>query len=572
MPTQRLGVYSCFILVALFISLLRKPTNELRTLTTEGMKALLLDPATTQIISAVYSQTQILEQEVYLVEILGKRHEPMMHLKAAIFVQPTESNLALLTKELKEPKFAEYHIFFSNIVPNDILTRLGRADEFEVVKQVQEYYADYLAVNTDFFQLGIDNSLILSSSSMSRSLESSQIYERNLSGVLSLLLSLKKRPSQIRYQGSSELARKLASDVLNRIERDEIFDFRRQEGPMLLILDRRDDPITPLLTQWTYQAMVHELLGLNNNRVILKGAPGIRKDLEEVVLSSSDDNFFSDNRNANFGDLGTSIKNLLDEYQRKSKMNENITSVEDMQNFMERFPAFRSQAINVSKHVALMSELARLVDVCKLLDISQLEQDIACTSDHNGHYRELFEKLGSPSVQAADKLRLALLFIIRYESYNESGQIKAKLNEQGISPQKCAIIDALVEYAGDNRRAPGLFSSGGIISTLSKSLTSSINGVENVYTQHQPLMCSVLNAFSKGGIKDSVYPLVNAGGSSRPTELIIFIVGGATYEESCKVSEFNTSMPNNRVILGGSCVHNSTSFLKEIGKQFSGKK
>ncbi len=31
--------------------------------------------------------------------------------------------------------------------------------------------------------------------------------------------------------------------------------------PLLLILDRSDDPLTPLLNQWTYQAMVHELLG-----------------------------------------------------------------------------------------------------------------------------------------------------------------------------------------------------------------------------------------------------------------------------------------------------------------------
>lgn len=53
--------------------------------------------------------------------------------------------------------------------------------------------------------------------------------------------------------------------------------------PVLLILDRRDDPVTPLLSQWTYQAMVHELLGLNDNRVVLKGAPGVRKDLEEVI-------------------------------------------------------------------------------------------------------------------------------------------------------------------------------------------------------------------------------------------------------------------------------------------------
>jgi hypothetical protein len=38
--------------------------------------------------------------------------------------------------------------------------------------------------------------------------------------------------------------------------------------------------VTPLLSQWTYQAMVHELLGINNNRVSLAGTPGITKDLQ----------------------------------------------------------------------------------------------------------------------------------------------------------------------------------------------------------------------------------------------------------------------------------------------------
>ena len=56
---------------------------------------------------------------------------------------------------------------------------------------------------------------------------------------------------------------------------------------MLLILDRKCDPVTPLLSQWTYQAMVHELLGLNNNRVVLKGAPNVSKEMEEVGEHSS---------------------------------------------------------------------------------------------------------------------------------------------------------------------------------------------------------------------------------------------------------------------------------------------
>lgn len=61
----------------------------------------------------------------------------------------------------------------------------------------------------------------------------------------------------------------------------ELFDFRPTAGssPLLLILgewescilgshiDRRNDPVTPLLSQWTYQAMVHELCGITNGRV-----------------------------------------------------------------------------------------------------------------------------------------------------------------------------------------------------------------------------------------------------------------------------------------------------------------
>jgi vacuolar protein sorting-associated protein 45 len=58
----------------------------------------------------VYTQSQILEKEVYLVERLGAKHERMTHLKAACYLRPNEANLATLKQELKNPKFSEYHI------------------------------------------------------------------------------------------------------------------------------------------------------------------------------------------------------------------------------------------------------------------------------------------------------------------------------------------------------------------------------------------------------------------------------------------------------------------------------
>ena len=39
-----------------------------------------------------------------------------------------------------------------------------------------------------------------------------------------------------------------------------LFDFRRTENSsLLLVIDRRDDPVTPLLNQWTYQVSQKKL-------------------------------------------------------------------------------------------------------------------------------------------------------------------------------------------------------------------------------------------------------------------------------------------------------------------------
>src|SRR5436190_4455817 len=111
----------------------------------------------------------------------------------------------------------------------------------------------------------------------------------------------------------------------------QLFDFRKVDTPpILLILDRRNDPVTPLLSQWTYQAMVHELLTIQNGRVSLSSVPDIRPELKEIVLSPDQDTFFAKNMYLNFGDLGANVKEYVDQYQSKTKSNMNIESIADM--------------------------------------------------------------------------------------------------------------------------------------------------------------------------------------------------------------------------------------------------
>jgi len=348
----------------------------------------------------------------------------------------------------------------------------------------------------------------------------------------------------------------------------ELFEFRRTEvPPLLLILDRRDDPISPLLMQWTYQAMVHELLSFSNNRVDLRNVPGIRDELKEIVLSPETDQFYKENMYANFGDLGMSIKNLVDKYQEQSKVTTNIQTIDDMKKFVDAYPEFRKMAGNVSKHVALMGELSRVMETRSLMDVSELEQELACNHSPSEAFTKVMTMLENPNISKWDKLKLVLLYSIRYEEGGRVGDVVESLGRNG-DASDVGLVSALGMYAGAAERAGDILGTKSIIQIV-KRLKTGIQGVTNVYSQHKPLLSEILDQVSKNKLKDTIYPFISGQPTpNRPSDVIVFVVGGVTFEEAFFVNEFNNSKENNgvRVILGGTSIQNSHSFLRDVGR------
>lgn len=109
-----------------------------------------------------------------------------------------------------------------------------------------------------------------------------------------------------------------------------------------------------------------------------------------------------------------------------------------------------------------------------------------------------------------------------------------------------------------------IFESGGIFSGA--RAIKGLKGVENVYTQHSPHLEATLQNMIKGKLRDQQYPFVDGGGTTRdkPQDIIVFMVGGATYEEAKTVAGINASSPGVRVVLGGTTVHNGATFLEEV--------
>lgn len=104
-----------------------------------------------------------------------------------------------------------------------------------------------------------------------------------------------------------------------------------------------------------------------------------------------------------------------------------------------------------------------------------------------------------------------------------------------------------------------------------KFAQEAIKGVENIYTQHKPFLQDIISDTLQGKLRQDYYPhLVGQPTRDPPKHLIIFQIGGTTYEEAFCVEEFNHSNDakvnpsKTKIVLGGTYIHNSTSFLQEL--------
>jgi len=527
-----------------------------------GMKVLILDKETAGIVSMVYTQSEILQKEVFLFEKIDNvSKEKMLHMKGVYFIRPTQENIHFITDELKDPKYSKYHLFFSNTVNKVFLDDIAKADEQDVVSEIQEFFGDFFAINPDTYSLNMPS--ILSKRSIGWSVNINRLVD----GVFSSMLALKKKPI-IRYSSNSEATRYLSEKIAERMSRErDLFDFRKTNESLLLILDRKDDPITPLLHQWTYQAMIHELLTINNNRVSLANAPGIKEDLKEVVLSLDHDAFYRENLYKNFGDLGASIKDLVDQYQDKANTNANIQTIDDMKQFIVNYPNFLSFSKTVSKHVALMDELSRIVSVDNLMDISEIQQELACNHDHSSVYNRIIEIINDPKYTDKDKLVIVMLYSIRYED-GHVWELKENLTRVGLTPKQISLIDSLKSYAGSQLREGDLLGTKNIFSFAKSVVKRGLQGVSNIYTQHKPLLHEILDNILKNKLKEQSYPFLSPTNTKeRPQDIIIFMIGGITFEEALTIYTFNSLNTGVcRVVLGGTTVLNCQHFIDDISE------
>ena len=451
---------------------------------------------TIQRISAVESTQSLGKHGVFYTEKLqDPRSERVGHLKAVVWVRPIEENIELLSKELRDPKYGEYHVFFTNHVPKmeEYINKLALADEFELVRNIGEYYSDFVAVSPELFSLNrLDH---ISGRNGWGEVWRSEI----VSGLLSALLSLRAKPV-VRYSAHSKTCQNLATELEQRIGardqdtawvrahwdtfQDQALDAQMALGraggttavgggggvaahenhhvfgddTVLLIVDRADDPVTPLVHQWNYQAMIYDMIEqssekmLGNNLVqFTPTAKRLQDEGEQMInLSCEQDRFYRENRyefwpsvTEKIGDFqaqcvaclllpSLSVRHvhhaLLNfgarlEFRYKKMREEHrdvlesdhgtrertLSQAEDHKDRVKEVVAqqftTREETANMQKHIALVSELDHLVRKQRANEVGSLEQRLVFSdsSQAQDDMKELKDLLygseGSPTVR-----------------------------------------------------------------------------------------------------------------------------------------------------------------------------
>ena len=548
------------------------------------MKALILDSETISIVSLVISQTEILQRDVFLVEkiektLIERNGERLGHLVGVFFIRPTEENILLIQRSLEYPKYGSYAIYFTNSVPPQLLRDLASADRMDVIKHVVEVFADFYPINHDVFSLNLPSIIGLTKPESLWTRREEEGMSRMVEGVFSSLLAFRKFPV-IRYQKSSNLCKKLAELVHRRLREDPdlmtTYGVRHGSGhkqtidnvdqsSVLLIVDRREDPVTPLLHQWTYQAMLHELLTIDQNKIFLKQLSTTSD--REIPLSCTQDEFYRQFMLSNFGDLAEGIREYVMEYESKQKVHSNVESIDDMKRFIDGYPEFSKMAGNVSKHVTLTSELDHKIKSRMLLDISELEQDIACIENRGEHAKRVGEILRDVRYNPMDKLKLVLLFALRYENDDRVVQFKELLRASSVKDEQIRLVDTLMGYAREQMRSCDLFQNKNMIARARYHIKTVMKNIPNVFTQHQSHLSTIIDQVLKQKLRESEFPATATFNPKEPTtSLIAFVVGGATYEEAKEIGTINLRGGETTVLLGGNFIHNSVSFLAELSQ------
>lgn len=309
----------------------------------------------------------------------------------------------------------------------------------------------------------------------------------------------------------------------------------------LILIDRSADPFAPILHEFTYEAMVHDLLDVRDGNKVTYMAELANGAKEEktLVLDESDATW----QEFRFQHISDAQQGIVKKYQGFVSSNKNIVGMQSgqgkvdmhvMRDAVANMPQYKDQLTQLYGHIALMEQCMDLFEKRKLYELAMLEQNLVTGLTPEGEKYtsgdiDIAYILNNPDIDYEDKLRLLLIFYISNPSLTEPERQKlarlAKLSRE--SRKTIENMNLLIHWnhaldllnqiknqgAKDNKNNGNGFGKWGLagMRAAASGIGNKSNEDENKpydVSRYVPALKSVLQGCIEGSLSEDLFPYV----------------------------------------------------------------
>ncbi|KAJ1560234.1 vacuolar sorting protein VPS33/slp1, partial [Cladochytrium tenue] len=371
-------------------------------------KIVVIDAKSLKILNSTCKMHDVLEENVSLVEDISRKRTSYAQKDAIYFLSPIAESVAALIDDFSKakPKYASAHVFFtagrtiihasSTDADDKLLSVFSTTGEFPFIR-----YHD---------------------------------------------------PKGEKQSRSYKLASALQTELeeLQKVDSDfpKKTAFKR---PILIIVERSFDLMAPLLHEFTYQAMMNDLLVLEGGKYSYK-ADGEQVQ-QKVALDESDAIWVGLRiaiaawslypyttmaqmliRHWHFAEAVEYIRENFNRFLNENKAAvsalghdesaSGLESLSKMKDTLTSLPQFQEMKTKFSAHINICQECKSIFERRKLDSVASVEQDLAVGETADGRVPrnamvDMVPILDDPAVPSVDKLRLLLLYIIAQEGIQD---------------------------------------------------------------------------------------------------------------------------------------------------------
>jgi len=205
----------------------------------------------------------------------------------------------------------------------------------------------------------------------------------------------------------------------------------------VIIIDREVDFVSPLLTQLTYQGLLDEVFGIQNNQTdvdsTIVGAPAqptgpgtsatapanngqSRK--RKIQLDGSD-SLFAQLRDTNFAIVGGLLHKIARRLQSDYESRHSSKTTAELKEFVKKLPGYQAEQASLKIHTGMTEEIIKYTRTENFNKLLEVQQNLAAGADPSSQF-DAIEELIARDTPLPQVLRLLCIYSCI------SGGIKAK--------------------------------------------------------------------------------------------------------------------------------------------------